>query len=94
MIAELSKEGNVRRAMNTPPHARRAPPARIEAGKGLHDPDPATRRFACDSPLRWPSQVTGNRGQTVGKVEGFSYEMVPRLAAYICLVDLAYVKGY
>jgi len=38
--------------------------------------------------------VTGNRGQTVGRVEGFGYEMVPKLAAYVCLVDPAYVKGF
>ena len=38
--------------------------------------------------------VTGNRGQTVGKVEGFAYEHIPKLAAYICLVDAAYVKGF
>ena len=38
--------------------------------------------------------ITGNRGQTVGVAEGFRYETLPRFAAYICLVDKAYVKGF
>ncbi|KAL1521767.1 hypothetical protein AB1Y20_021421 [Prymnesium parvum] len=38
--------------------------------------------------------ITGNRGQTAGRVEGFSYDQIPKLAAYMCLVDMAFVKGY
>lgn len=38
--------------------------------------------------------VTGNRSQTVGRVEGFKYEHMMRLAAYIFLVDPAYCAGY
>lgn len=38
--------------------------------------------------------VMGNRGQTVGRIEGFSFEKMPILAAFIILVDMDYVKGF
>jgi hypothetical protein len=38
------------------------------------------------------SQVLNNAGRTVGKVEGFSYVAMSTVAAYVLLVDRAFVR--
>ena len=38
--------------------------------------------------------ITGNGGQTAGIAEGFSYEAMMTLSAYILLVDEAFVRGF
>jgi len=37
--------------------------------------------------------VTGNGGQTAGKVDGFAYDLMTQIAAYILLVDPDFVSG-
>ena len=38
--------------------------------------------------------MRGNANMTAGYLEGFSFDLVPTVAAYVLLLDRPYVVGY